>query len=240
MAFDEEFGKTPWASVVQLFSFQRDRIKKLAVPNWLNGLVRSRIPWHFSMSDQQPFHSMIHAIASMTFKETQGLFLWFEEVILDRASALLQKLHALSMLLVSSTSAKLHLTWSFVEWWAEWICNYHDHLCSSPRAGLGDHLIPVSTSQAATFALSLLALLSPFPAHSSFLSKPPPKGLGVSVHPHLHCVLSHCLSPRCWVRSREKENAVITPADGSRSLPKKRKYFCWNISDSSLHFCIKQ
>lgn len=62
------------------------------------------------MSDQQPFNSMIHAVANMTFKETQGLFLWFEEVILDRASALLQKLHALSMLLASSTSAKLHLT----------------------------------------------------------------------------------------------------------------------------------
>lgn len=184
-------AKHPEPLVVQLFSFQRDRIKKLAVPNWLHGLVRSKICWHFSLSDQEPFNSMGCAVANMTFKETRGLFLWFEEVISRQgfcfASEAARTFNVACIKYLCKTASYL----KFLEWWAEWICNYHYHLCSLLRAELDDHLIPVSISQAATFALSPLALHSPFPAHSSFLSKPPPKGLGVSMHSHLHlCALS--------------------------------------------------
>lgn len=68
-------------SAVQQFSFQRDGIEKLAVPNWLQGLVRPNISWHISVTDQQTFNSMVHTVAKMTFKETQGSFLWFKEGI---------------------------------------------------------------------------------------------------------------------------------------------------------------
>lgn len=81
VVFDGEFGKASGAPVVQQYSFQRDRIKKLAVPNRLQGLVRPKISWHLSVTDQQPFNSMVCAVAKMTFKETQGLFLWFKEGI---------------------------------------------------------------------------------------------------------------------------------------------------------------
>lgn len=43
VVFDGEFGKASGAPVVQQYSFQRDRIKKLAVPNRLQGLVRPKI-----------------------------------------------------------------------------------------------------------------------------------------------------------------------------------------------------
>lgn len=154
VAFDEDFGKTPRASVVQQFSCQRDRIKKPGVPNWLHGLGRPKISWYFSLSDQQPFNSMVCAVANMTFKETQGLFLWFKEVISRQGFCFASE--AVCTFSVACIKCFCKTTsWSFVEWWAEWIRNYHYQLCSSLRAGLGDHLIPVTTSQAVPTGPSL-------------------------------------------------------------------------------------
>lgn len=172
--------------------------------------MRSKISWHFSLGDQQPFNSMVCAVANMTLKETQGLFLWFKEVISR------QGFYFASVLCTFSVACIKYLyktaSWCSVEWWAEWIHNYHYHLCSLLRAGLGGHLIPVATSQAVG-ASQEWALHSPFPAQSSFLPKPPPKCLCVSVDPHSHlCALS---LPQPQVLSEEQREG------------KSSDYSCW-------------
>lgn len=164
-------------SAVQQFSFQRDGIEKLAVPNWLQGLVRPNISWHISVTDQQTFNSMVHTVAKMTSRKPRVRFCGLKKVFLHRA---------FTTLLPSSASTKLHLGRSFEEWRAKSISNDHYHLCLLPRAGLGDHSIPITGSQAATFGLAPLALHPPFSAQPSLLSKLPPKGLGVSTCPHSH------------------------------------------------------
>lgn len=79
VGFGGKFGKASEAPEVQQFSFQGDGIKKLAVPDWLQGLVRPMASWHLPVTDQAPLNSIVRAAAKMTFKETLSLFLWFKE-----------------------------------------------------------------------------------------------------------------------------------------------------------------
>ena len=147
-------------------------------------------------------------------------FCGLRRAFLYRASVLLQTLHAFTVVLAWSASAKLHLGRSFEESWADWIHSDDYQLSSLPRAGLGDHSIPTTPRQQYLgwphWPFTHSALVSPTSCPSLLW-----KALVSQRARILICVLSHRLGPSCWMRSREKRKAMIAPADFSRILPKK-------------------